>query len=94
MKPTRIPRRIDEPPHLLMWPLDEVLPIFVGIAIGLFIGSMFYTLIIGFIIAKLYKAKKDKTPDGFFFHFFFWWTSVGSGKAKTMINPFIRRLFP
>ncbi len=26
MKPVKIPRRVDEPPHLLLWSADELAP--------------------------------------------------------------------
>lgn len=94
MKPVRIPRRIDEPPYLLMWPIDEILPILMGLAVGIFIGSVFWTLLLGWLISKAYKKKKESNPDGFFFHIFYWYTGLSFNKLRTMINPFIKRLFP
>lgn len=30
MKPVKIPRRVDEPPHLLLWSADELAPMLLG----------------------------------------------------------------
>ena len=88
-----IPRYIDDPPHLLMWQLDEMLPVLIGIVIGMIIGSPTYTIIAGIVVGRFYKKIKNSRPDGFFYHYVYWYTGIG-GKGRSMINPFIRRLFP
>ncbi len=39
MKPVKIPRRVDEPPHLLLWSADELAPMLLGLTIGVIIGK-------------------------------------------------------
>ena len=88
-----IPRYIDDPPHLLMWQLDEMMPILLGVIVGIIIGKPTYTILAGMVVTKFYKQIKNSRPDGFFYHYIHWYTGLGS-KSRTMVNPFIRRFFP
>jgi len=93
MKPVRIPRRIDEPPHLLLWSADELLPILVALVFGVVIGKAFLFCFIGFLIKGQYQKYRDNHPDGFMLHILY-----GKGflpfKSNTFVNVFIKRFFP
>jgi len=90
LKPIRIPRRIDDPPHLLLWSADELAPVLIGVLAGVFFEQMGVCVIIGFALAHLYRKYRDNHLDGYLFHILYWWGLMFT-RAKTMKNPFIRR---
>jgi len=90
LKPIRIPRRIDDPPHLLLWSADELAPVLIGLLAGVFLERMAVCLICGFALAHLYRKYRDNHLDGYMFHILYWW-GLMPARARTMKNPFIRR---
>jgi conjugal transfer pilus assembly protein TraL len=93
VEPVRIPRRVDEPPHLLMWSADELAPMLIGLVIGVVLGKAFICTVIGLVITNLYRRFRDNHPDGYLLHMLYW-TGLPMTKSKTFKNPFIRRYFP
>jgi len=93
MKPVQIPRRIDEPPHLLLWSADELAPMLIGLVVGLVLGEALICTVIGLLVTNLYRKFRDSTPDGYLLHMIYW-TGLLTTKARSMVNPFIRRFFP
>jgi len=93
MKPVRIPRRVDEPPHLLMWSADELSPLLLGLFIGVMIDKVLTCTAIGLIVTNLYRKFRDNHPDGFLLHILYW-AGIPVSKAKCFRNPFVRRYFP
>ncbi len=89
-----IPKRIDEPPHLLLWRMDEIAPFMVGLVVGILIQQLFLCLVCGVAVSKVYIKIRDSHPDGFFMHWITWNTGITVKKCRTIINPFIKRLFP
>lgn len=90
MQPICIPQRIDEPPHLLLWSADELVPIIVGIAGGVFLNHVLIFTIGGFVIARIYRRYRDNRPDGYLFHLL-WHAGFWPSKARSMKNPYVRR---
>ena len=93
MKPVSIPRRIDEPPHLLIWSADELGPMLIGLVFGVIIGEAMICLILGLLVTNLYRRFRDNHPDGYIFHLIYW-LGLLSPKSRVMVNPYIRRFFP
>lgn len=93
MEPVQIPTRCDEPVHILFWRLDELLPVFIGMCIGLIIGQVMLCMGAGFVVTHFFKKYVDQHPDGFLFHIVYWWGFTRK-KARLMINPYIRTLLP
>lgn len=93
MKPIRIPRRVDEPPHILLWSSDELAPMLLGLVVGVFIGKAFICFVAGLTITSLYKRFRDNHPDGHLLHIFYWAGFLFTN-AKSMKNPFVRRYIP
>lgn len=94
MKQVIIPKRIDEPPHLLLWRMDDILPFMVSLIIGILTQKLMICLVCGVLVTKLYIKIRDDHPDGFFMHWITWHTGITLTKSRIIINPFIRRLFP
>lgn len=67
-QPINIPRRIGDPPHIILWPADEFLPIFIGLAFGMPFRQALVGTIIGIGISRLYSRYKDSKPDGYPLH--------------------------
>jgi conjugal transfer pilus assembly protein TraL len=93
MQPVKIPSRIDDPVHVLMWSLDEMAPIFCGLILGMAIGQAMIGLGIGLVITNFYRRYRDNHPDGYLLHIAYWGGFMFT-KARSMVNPFIRRYLP
>jgi len=93
MDPVQIPRRIDEPPHVMLWSLDEVAPIMLGMVIGAFVGSALTFTLAGALLTNLYRRFRENHSDGYLLHAIYWGGFLPS-KARSFHNPFIRRLIP
>lgn len=93
MKPVRIPRRVDDPPHLLLWSADELVPMLLGLVIGIVIQKALICFLIGLAVTKLYARFRDNHPDGFLLHIIYWCGFLHT-KARSMKNPFVRQYLP
>ena len=94
VQPIRIPTRIDDPPHVLIWAVDEVAPMLIGLSFGMMIGEALICFLIGYLFTRFYKRFRDNHPDGYFLHLIYWWGLMPASKARSMKNPFIRRYLP
>ncbi|EPC4104322.1 conjugal transfer protein TraL [Salmonella enterica subsp. enterica serovar Newport str. CVM24403] len=56
MKPVKIPRRVDEPPHLLLWSADELAPMLLGLTIGVIIGKALICFLGGLLVTALLQS--------------------------------------
>lgn len=93
MKIIDIPRRIDEPPHLMLWSADEFAPMLLGLVVGVVIGKALLCFLVGMMVTNLYRRFKDSHPDGYLLHMLYW-SGAPLSRAKSMVNPFIRRFYP
>jgi len=93
MKPVSIPRRIDEPPHLLLWTADEFAPMLLGLVIGIVIAKPLPCFLLGLLVTNLYRRFKDNHPEGYLLHLGYW-AGLMPSKAKTFKNPYARRFLP
>lgn len=93
MKPVRIPRRVDEPPHLLLWSADELAPVLIGLFAGVMLDKLFVCVAIGLIVTNLYRKFRDNRPDGYLMHLLYWF-GMPITKAKSFKNPYSRRFIP
>lgn len=93
MQPVEIPRRVDEPPHLLLWSMDEIAPLLIGLVAGVMLDKLLICMVSGIVLMKVYMKFRDNNPDGFMLHVIYW-SGIPSLKSKLFINPFIRRLLP
>lgn len=93
MKPVRVPARIDDPPHFLLWSADEMAPIMIGVVIGVIIKQFLICTAVGFAVTHVYRKFRDSTQDGYIVH---WLYHIGMlpSQARTMLNSYITRLFP
>lgn len=92
MEPVRIPDRIDEPPNVLFWRLDEAMPIGIGLVAGVLLAQLTLCLLAGLVLARFYRRFCDNKPDGFLLHAVYWHMgAVPFAKTKrTMPNSYER----
>nr|WP_083848865.1 type IV conjugative transfer system protein TraL [Pseudomonas luteola] len=93
MKAITIPTRCDDPLHVLIWSLDELVPIGVGLLFGMAIGKALLCGAIGYAVTFLYQKYKDGHADGYLIHIAYWMGAIPS-TSKTLLNPFARRVLP
>lgn len=93
-KLVELPVRVDEPLHLLLWSIDEIAPMLLGLVVGMMIGKALICFLIGFCITKLYILFRDNHADGYLLHLIYWYGFLPSSKSKSLINPYIRKLLP
>jgi len=98
MEPVKIPRLVDEPPSVLVWTLDELAPIMLGLVFGIFTGNVTILLGLGLVVTSLYKRFRDGRPDGYLNHLLYW---IGielrwpfGRQAQTIVNPFSNHFRP
>ncbi|MBE6423085.1 type IV conjugative transfer system protein TraL [Succinivibrio dextrinosolvens] len=92
-KPIEIPQHQDDPQWIMIWPMDELLPIVFGFCFGLLIGQVLICSAVGLGIAKAYKFAKSSRHKGFVLHWLYGhgllWT-----KNRTLKNTYNRKFIP
>jgi len=88
-----MPRSLDDPHIVLIWSVDELMPIGVFFIIGFVLSQILIFTVLGMLAVKYYKGYRDGKPDGFLQHTAYWF-GMFPGKGYSFINPFIRRWFP
>jgi conjugal transfer pilus assembly protein TraL len=74
--PTEIPKTIDDPPLILLWRVDDLVPIVLCLVIGIFTGSpgtMFKLIVLGVLLVRLYSKYRERRPDGHALPFLYWY---------------------
>ena len=89
MQALYMPRHLDEPMTVLMWPADEVIPVIAALSVGVLIEQKLICVIIGMVAMRFFRKMKEGNPDGYLLHALYW-SGLIKGKARTMPNPFIR----
>ena len=54
-----IPIYADEPPHFLLWAVDEIMPILLGLGVGILMGHIFIATVISFVVSHFYKKFRE-----------------------------------
>ncbi|EIC23882.1 type IV conjugative transfer system protein TraL [Thiorhodovibrio frisius] len=93
MHPLALPHGVDDPPSLLLWRLDELIPLVLMLVIGMLSDRLLIFLALGLGLSRLYGRFRDSRPDGFTLHWGYWHGLVPL-KARRCPNPFTRRFQP
>ena len=93
MDPVRLPTRVDEPHQFLLWSADEIIPLLTLFVMGVIFENITIFTLVGFGLTSVYKKYKNCKPDGYLLHALYWIGLIPS-KARTLVNPFIRRFYP
>lgn len=93
MKPIEIPIRADDSIHILAWSADEILPIGIGLVVGMVVEQAFILTIVGMAVSRLYSRFCDVRTRGFIEHRTYYY-GLGVYKSRSMTNPFIKFFYP
>lgn len=63
-----IPDLVDDQLHYLIWQLDEIITIVIGLMAGIVIGSPMLGCLLGYLIMRQYRKIRDGKPRGYLFH--------------------------
>lgn len=88
-----MPNYVDDPYQLLIWELDEGLPVGIAAVVGVLTNQMMWCLLAGFALVYAYRRVKDGNPDGAAFHVLYWF-GLYPTTTRTMPNPFARKHTP
>lgn len=89
----RMPRSIDEPDQILLWSIDELLPVGILFGLGIVMHQLIGAIVMIVIFLKVYRRFRDGRPNGYLTHLAYWYGLAGPQTA-TVRNPFIRRFLP
>jgi conjugal transfer pilus assembly protein TraL len=93
METLDFPHHIDEPPTLLIWRMDDLMPIVLALVGGILTDHLAISLIIGALLAHGYRKFRDRQADGYALHLLYW-LGLMPLAAPTIPNPFARRWAP
>ncbi|GAD89955.1 conjugal transfer protein TraL [Vibrio halioticoli NBRC 102217] len=63
-----IPDLVDEPIHFLIWQFDEIAAVAIGLVVGIVINSPMIGLVLGLCAKTQYCKIRDGKPRGYFIH--------------------------
>ncbi|NGZ66611.1 type IV conjugative transfer system protein TraL [Vibrio aestuarianus subsp. cardii] len=63
-----IPDLLDDQIHYLIWQLDEIITIVIGLMAGIVIGSPILGVVLGYVAMRQYRKIRDGKPRGYLFH--------------------------
>lgn len=87
---TTLPRTIDEPPQILLWSADELIPLMTCMGIGILTAHFFIMLVIGIAAWRALRRYKESRPDGYLLHMIYW-SGLPIGTSRLLPNPYRRR---
>jgi len=93
MNTTEIPRHIDDPPQLLLWSADELVPVLLGLVVGIVLDRLLICLGVGAGMVFVYRRFRDNRPDGYLLHLLYW-SGLYPSRARGAANPFRRAFYP
>lgn len=88
-----MPRSIDEPDQILLWSVDELLPVAIIFGLGITLHQLLASIALIFVFLKGYRRFRDGRPAGYIGHQMYWYGFIGN-ETITIRNPFIRRFLP
>lgn len=89
----KMPKTIDSPDQILLWSIDELIPVIVIFGLGIIMHQLTIAVILIFASLKFYRRFRDGRPAGYFAHLMYWYGLAGA-ETLTIRNPFIRRFLP
>jgi conjugal transfer pilus assembly protein TraL len=89
MQPLALPHGVDDPPSLLLWRLDDLIPLILMLVIGMLTDRLAVFLVLGVMLSRLYGRFRDSRPDGFALHWCYWHGLLPL-PARSCPNPFRR----
>lgn len=88
----RIPKRINEPLTLIIWPTHHILPVFMSIATGVVFDDFVIHVSIGIGWFFLIREIERRYPKGYLMHRF-WWAGLINKETKSIPDALKREYF-
>jgi conjugal transfer pilus assembly protein TraL len=89
----RIPNYVNDPNIMLLWTVDELIPVLTMITIGFFSDNLTISLVCSWGFLKYYRKHRDAHHRGYLKHWVYW-QGLMPIKSRVMENPFVKRLIP
>lgn len=89
----KLSNRVNDPIFVLMWSFDELAPLLIGLVVGIMMEKAAICCAIGYAFTTVWRKYRDSKPDGYLLHLLYAYGFIPSN-AKSMINPFVKRLMP
>ena len=93
MRVLELPQTVDDPPYLLMWRVDDLMPVVAGFGLGMAFGELLVLASMGIAASYFYRRFRDGRPDGYVFHLLYWFGFVPA-RGRLAGNPFERVFLP
>ncbi|EGV18494.1 MULTISPECIES: type IV conjugative transfer system protein TraL [Chromatiaceae] len=93
METLDFPHHIDEPPTLLLWRMDDLMPLVLALVAGILAGQLTIALLLGALLSHGYRRFRDRQADGYALHLIYWFGLMPLG-ARSTPNPFARHYVP
>lgn len=87
------PKYADDKARLMMWTVDQIIPVAMMFLLGLLTSTLSISVLIGLFLSWLYTKYSAGKPDGFLLHAGYW-SGLFPLKGRVFINPFHRRILP
>jgi len=88
-----MPRSLDEPDQVLLWSIDELIPVATVFGLGITMHQLTAAVVCIVLFLKFYRRFRDGRQSGYFQHVMYWYGFAGH-ETVTVRNPFIRRFLP
>jgi len=89
----QMPKSLDDPDQVLLWSIDELLPVAVLFGLGITMHQLTAAVVGIVVFLKVYRRFRDGRPAGYLQHLAYWYGFTGA-ETTTVKNPFIRRFLP
>ncbi len=86
-----VPLYVDSPQQVLIFSIDELVPVVLFLGLGILIDQAFILTCAGIGLAKAQRRYIDSMPDGFMLHWLYW-TGLYPVKSRTLPNA-LRRVW-
>lgn len=89
----RFPRTIDDPPRYAFWAVDELMVMGSVVFVGMFMRYLLTSILVAWVIQKLYSKFRDGKPQGWATHISYWF-GMPFRQRPTLPNSFERKFTP
>ncbi|NEV60330.1 type IV conjugative transfer system protein TraL [Thiorhodococcus minor] len=93
MATLELPRHVDDPPNLLLWRIDDLVPFFLMLVIGILINQTTLFILLGLLVTRGYGRFRESRADGFALHALYW-SGLMPLRHRTTPNPYSRCYLP
>lgn len=89
----RMPKRINDPPTLLFWPVHQVLAFFICLGAGIMLEQTTLFAVLGLVLFKVVGYADQNYPSGVITHFLHWHDLALHMKPSKSVPPGSKREF-